>query len=210
MKFQLTTDRLRTALDTLADRDRHLAAALAGVGYPSERRRGAPSYGHLLRVIAGQQLSVKAAATIFARLEGAMGRLAPERLLALSDDELRAIGLSRQKISYARGLSQAVAEGALDPGALAELPDDEVRRRITALKGFGRWSAEMFMLFALGRPDVWPADDLGIQAGVQRIKHLRSRPDRRRTESIGRAWAPHRGAAAIFVWHYHANAPMQE
>ena len=208
MKFQLTNEDLVAALDELAGRDRHIAAGLERVGYPTERRRGSPSYEHFLRIIAGQQLSVKAAATIYGRLEEALEHAPePDRLLALDDERLRAIGLSRQKIGYARGLSEAVLSGELVPAALADLPDDEVIERITRLKGFGRWSAEMFLLFALGRPDVWPADDLGIQAGVQRLKNMRSRPDAKKTEAVGRRWRPYRGAAAIFVWHYHANAP---
>ncbi len=208
-RFQLTRIHLQRALDELAERDGHIAAALERVGYPDERRRGSPSYGHFLRIITGQQLSVKAAATIFGRLESAMGgELSPDALLELDDGRLREIGLSRQKIDYARGLSRAVLAGELDPAGLGALDDEEVIERITALKGFGRWSAEMFLLFALGRPDVWPADDLGIQAGLQRLKNMRARPDRKKTEAIGKRWRPYRGAAAIFVWHYHANAPM--
>jgi len=209
LEFQLTREHLVAALDQLAGRDRHIAAGLEQVGYPAERRHGAPSYEHLLRIIAGQQLSVKAAATIFGRLEAALeGKFDPERLLQISDEELRGLGLSRQKIGYARGLSSAVLEGALIPENLAELPDAEVIARITELKGFGRWSAEMFLLFALGRPDVWPADDLGIQAGLHRLKNMRARPDRSRADRVARRWKPYRGAAAIFVWHYYSNAPM--
>jgi DNA-3-methyladenine glycosylase II len=170
---------------------------------------GEPSYEHFLRIIVGQQLSVKAAATIFGRVEAALERdFRPERLLAMRDEELRALGLSRQKIGYARGLSQAVLEGSLVPAALVDLPDEEVMAQITRLKGFGRWSAEMFLLFSLGRPDVWPADDLAIQAGVHRIKNMRQRPDRTKTDAVARPWRPYRGAAAIFVWHYYSNAPM--
>lgn len=210
VEFQLTQRHLEQALDDLAGRDRHIAAALARVGYPEERRRGEPSYEHFLRIIAGQQLSVKAAATIFGRLEAALdGDFQPERLLGMSDEALRDLGLSRQKVGYARGLSEAVRDGSLVPAALAELPDDEVIEQITRLKGFGRWSAEMFLLFALGRPDVWPADDLGIQAGLHRLRNMRARPDRKRTEAVARPWRPYRGAAAIFVWHYYNNAPLQ-
>ena len=209
LKFQLKKNDLVRALDELAGRDRHIAAALAQVGYPDERRGGEPSYEHFLRIIAGQQLSVKAASTIFGRLETALdGDFQPERVLEMSDEAMRGLGLSRQKIGYVRGLSEAVVEGSLVPAALAELPDDEVIEQITRLKGFGRWSAEMFLLFALGRPDVWPADDLGIQAGLHRLKNMRARPDRKRTDAVARPWRPYRGAAAIFVWHYHSNAPM--
>lgn len=209
VKFQLERRHLEHALDELARRDRHIAAALEQVGYPEERRMGEPSYEHFLRIIAGQQLSVKAAATIFGRLETALeGDFQPERVLGMDDGTLRRLGLSRQKIGYARGLSEAVMDGSLVPAALVELPDEEVIEQITRMKGFGRWSAEMFLLFALGRPDVWPADDLGIQAGLHRLKNMRARPDRKRTDAVARPWRPFRGAAAIFVWHYHSNAPM--
>lgn len=209
MQFQLTDSHLAHALDQIAERDKHVAAALAQVGYPEERRMGEPSFEHFLRIIVGQQLSVKAAATIFGRLETALeGDFRPQRVLAMDDDALRALGLSRQKIGYARGLSRAVLDGTLVPAALAELPDGEVIDQITRLKGFGRWSAEMFLLFSLGRPDVWPADDLAIQAGLHRLKNMRKRPDRRRADAVARPWRPYRGAAAIFIWHYYSNAPM--
>lgn len=209
MNFQLTAGHLESALDEIARRDKHIAAALETVGYPGERRLGEPSYEHFLRIIVGQQLSVKAAATIFGRIETALeGDFRPQRVLDKSDEELRSLGLSRQKISYARGLSEAVLEGSLVPSALARLPDEEVLAQITRLKGFGRWSAEMFLLFSLGRPDVWPADDLAIQAGLHRIKNMRKRPDRKRADAVARAWRPYRGAVAIFVWHYYSNAPM--
>ncbi|MFP4209246.1 MAG: DNA-3-methyladenine glycosylase family protein, partial [Wenzhouxiangella sp.] len=176
-EFRLSRHHLEQALDDIAVRDRDIARALALVGYPDERRRGGPCFEQFLRIIVGQQLSVKAAATIFGRIESALaGQIEPQRVLALSDDELRALGLSRQKIAYARGLAAAVLEGRLVPDALARLADDEVVEHITRLKGFGRWSAEMFLLFSLGRPDVWPADDLAIQAGIQRLKSLPARP----------------------------------
>lgn len=210
MRFQLTTRDLHTALDELAARDRHIAAGLERAGYPKARRRGRPDYESLLRIIVGQQLSVKAAATIYGRLEAALDhRVEPERLLALDDAELRAAGLSRQKITYARGLSEAVRDGKLKPGRFQRMSDADVMAEITELKGFGRWSAEMFLLFALGRPDVWPADDLGIQAGLQRLRNMRARPDRNKTDALGKKWAPHRGAMAIFLWHYYDRVPLQ-
>lgn len=209
MNEQLTRRHLRQALDVLAASDTDLAAALEVVGYPEERRRGAPSFESFLRIIAGQQLSVKAAATIFGRIESALaGDFRPEVFLRLSDDDLRSAGFSRQKIGYARGLCEAVMEGRIDLQGLSALSDEEVIGQITALKGFGRWSAEMVLLFSLGRPDVWPADDLAIQAGVQRLKKLPDRPDRRQTDALAEGWRPHRGAAAIFIWHYYSNVPL--
>jgi len=209
LDFQLTRRHLERALDRLAEKDRHIALALKQAGYPEERRQGEPSFEHLLRILVGQQLSVKAAASIFGRLEKALGgELQPQRVLDLSDEGLRSLGLSRQKIAYARGLSEAVLAGRLVPAALVDKPDEAVVAEITRLKGFGRWSAEMFLLFSLGRPDVWPADDLAIQAGLQRIKKLGDRPDRRQADALAEPWRPDRGAAAIFVWHFYANAPV--
>jgi DNA-3-methyladenine glycosylase II len=209
LKFQLEQRDLEAALGTIALRDTDIARALEQVGYPEERRQGPPSFENLLRVIVGQQLSVKAAATIFGRIRSALdNRFEPAALMVMSDEELRALGLSRPKIRYARGLCEAILEGAFDPAALADLPDAMVVEEITRLTGFGRWSAEMILLFSLGRPDVWPADDLAIQAGVHRLKGLPQRPDRRKTDAIAEPWRPHRGAVAILIWHYYARMPM--
>ena len=208
MRFALTTKDLKDALDELAKRDQHIKAGLKLVGYPEQRRGGKPSYEHLLRIIVGQQLSVKAAQTIYERVAVALGDVAPENYLKKSDDELRTLGLSRQKISYGRGLSEAVQSGALAPKELSRLPDEEVMEILTGLKGFGRWSAEMFLLFSLGRPDVWPADDLGIQAALHKLKNMRKRPDQKKTDAIGKPWRPYRGAAAVFLWHYYNNIPL--
>ena len=207
MNFKLSGRHLKAALDQVAKRDRDVKRGLREVGYPKERRSGGPSYDHLLRIIVGQQISVKAAASVYAKLEAALGRVEPKRFLALSDAELRAQGLSRQKIAYGRGLSEAVAARRLVPKRLATLPDEEVLAAITALNGFGRWSAEMFLLFSLGRPDVWPATDLGIQGGLKKLKNLRVRPSPERADKIALPWRPYRGAMAVFVWHYYAKAP---
>jgi len=209
LKFQLTQGDLESALRIVAKKDPDIARALDKVGYPAERRQGAPSFENLMRIIVGQQLSVKAAATIFGRIQAAFeGQFEPAQVLRISDDEMRALGLSRPKIRYVRGLCDALLDGSLDPAALAEMPDEAVVEQITRLTGFGRWSAEMILLFSLGRPDVWPADDLAIQAGIHRLKGLPERPNRRQTDAIAEAWRPHRGAVAIFIWHYYARTPM--
>lgn len=207
MKFQLGTKDLKVALDKVAKKDADIRKGLKVVGYPAERRTGAPSYEYLLRIIVGQQLSVKAAATIYGRVQTAMGQVIPENFLNKTDEELRAFGLSRQKIAYGRGLSTAVLEG-FDPKSLLKMSDEEVLETITALKGFGRWSAEMFLLFCLGRPDVWPADDLAVQEAVRKLKKLKERPKQKQMDKIAEPWRPHRGAVAIFLWHYYSNAPL--
>lgn len=209
MKFQLTQDDLASALDTIASRDPQIAAALDCVGYPPERRSGEPSFENFLKIIVGQQLSVKAAGTIFGRLRAALDSdFCPSRFLALDDETLRGLGLSRQKIGYARGLASGVTDGSLEPSGLADLSDEAVVEQITRIKGFGRWSAEMVLLFSLGRPDVWPADDLAIRAGLQRLKAMPERPDRRLADALAEPWRPQRSAVAIFLWHYYSNAPL--
>lgn len=209
MEFLLTKAFLAHALDEIARQDRQIAAALDRVGYPSERRSGDPSFENFLKIIVGQQLSVKAAATIFGRVRAALAAdFCPARFLAMDDETLRGLGLSRQKIGYARGLAKAVLEGLLVPAELASLPDAAVIEQITRIKGFGRWSAEMVLLFSLGRPDVWPADDLAIRVGLQQLKNMPERPDRRLADAVAEPWRPHRSAVAIFVWHYYSNAPL--
>ncbi len=207
MKYQLTTKNIKMALDEVAKTDQDIRKALKVVGYPDQRRSGGPSYEHLLRIIVGQQLSVKAAATIYGRVEAAMGEVIPENFLNKSDIELRGFGLSRQKIDYGQCLSRAVLDG-FKPKDLVKKSDEEVLEIITGLRGFGRWSAEMFLMFSLGRLDIWPADDLAIQEGVKRLKGLKERPKPKEMDAIGEIWRPHRGSVAIFIWHYYSNAPM--
>jgi DNA-3-methyladenine glycosylase II len=210
LTFRLTKKDLETALEAIALRDGDIARALEEVGYPDERRQGEPSFENFLKVIVGQQLSVNAAATIFGRIRTALdGRFEPQSVAGMTDEELRALGLSRPKIRYVRGLCDALIDGRFEPSTLTTLPDDQVVEEITRLTGFGRWSAEMVLLFSLGRPDVWPADDLAIRAGLQRLKQLPARPDRQQADRIAEAWRPYRGAVAILIWHYYSNAPLK-
>lgn len=205
--FGLAPARLREALDRLAGRDADIAATLGQHGYPPERRHAA-GFPVLLRIIVGQQLSVKAAATIAGRLERALdGVLAPERFLALGEEELRALGLSRQKILYGRDLSERVLSGALDPHGLGQLDDAAAIAALTAVKGLGVWSAQMYLMFSLGRPDIWPAGDLGVREGLRRIRGLAARPEIGEMEALGTPFAPTRSAAALLCWHVLHNTP---
>ncbi|MCH7805526.1 MAG: DNA-3-methyladenine glycosylase 2 family protein [Proteobacteria bacterium] len=207
MEFRLTTKDLKIALDQVARKDQDIREALKAVGYPKQRRSGAPSFEHLLRIIVGQQLSVKAAATIYGRVEAAMGEIIPENFLDKSDQELRGFGLSRQKIEYGRGLSKAVLDG-FRLKDLIKKSDQEVLEAITALKGFGRWSAEMFLMFSLGRPDIWPAGDLAVQEAVKKLKGLKERPGQKEMDIIAKPWRPHRASVAVFLWHFYSNPPL--
>ena len=203
----LSADQLRDGLDALAAREPRLGAALERVGYPEPRIRP-PGWQTMLRTIVGQQVSVAAAASMWRKLEAALGEtFEPEHLLARDFDELRACGLSRQKQAYARSLCELTVSGAL---CFTSLPadDEEAIALLTKIKGIGRWSAEIYLLFAEGRPDIWPAGDLAVQAGLHRILGLDERPSEKETRALAEGWRPHRGAAAIFTWHCYNNAAL--
>jgi DNA-3-methyladenine glycosylase II len=156
----------------------------------------------LVRAIVGQQLSSKAAATIFGRLRALFpdSQITVDGLQGLDDVTLRGVGLSSQKLAYLRDLSARVVDGRLRLDELDELPDEQVIERLTAVKGFGRWTAEMFLMFRLQRPDVLPVGDLGICTAVQRIYQLRQRPKPKRLIKIGEAWRPYRSIACWYLW----------
>ncbi len=194
---------LAPALDELARRDRHIGAAFDTLGLPP-RRNQPRGFSGLLRIVMAQQLSVHAARAIIGRLDEATG-CEPERLAAASDPDLRALGLSRQKIGYARELATAVTSGSLEFRRLHRMNDDAAIVALTEVKGIGRWTAEIYLLFALGRPDIMPGGDLAVCVAAQRLKRLRSRPDEKRMRKIAEAWRPYRSAAARFLWHYYAH-----
>ncbi|MBA17349.1 MAG: DNA glycosylase [Sphingomonas sp.] len=203
----LTAEQLRTSLDALAGIEPAFASGLARVGYPEPRIRDR-GYATLLRTIVGQQVSVQAAASIWNKVAAAVGDLEnPASIAEATDETLRGAGLSRQKIGYARSLADEVLSGRLD---LASLPadDEEAIAQLIRIKGIGRWSAEIYLLFAEGRPDVWPAGDLAVQIEIGRLLGLDTRPGEKQTRELAERWRPHRGAAAIFAWH-HYKTDMQ-
>ena len=199
----LDNDLLAEGLEALATLDNDVARALAEAGPPALRRRE-PGFEALLGAIVSQQVSKAAAATIWGRLVSAADPSTPQTLLALDEDALRAVGLSRQKAGYARALAEAVMTGMIDLDGLARRPDEDVVAELVRLKGIGRWSAEIYLLFALGRPDAFPADDLALMIGAQRLKRLDARPDCNRLKQIAEAWRPWRGPAALLLWHYYS------
>lgn len=203
----LTADELKTGLDVIAATEPGIARALELAGYPEPRIRPT-GYTTLLRTIVGQQVSVAAAASVWARLEALLGEgLPPRALLAADFEALRGCGLSRQKQGYARSLCELVLAGALDLDALPK-DDEEAIAQLVRIKGIGRWSAEIYLLFAEGRPDIWPAGDLAVQAGLHRILGLNARPSEKEARALAEQWRPHRGAAAIFTWHCYNNAAL--
>ena len=203
----LTTEQLTTAMDALAAREPAFATALERVGYPPPRI-SARGFGTLRRTIIGQQVSTTSAQATYRKLEGIVGSLDdPANIIAATDEQLRAAGLSRQKASYARSLSTLVTSGELD---LANLPEDdeEAIAKLVAVKGIGRWSAEIYLLFAEGRTDIWPAGDLAVQIEIGRLLGHETRPSEKLVRELAEAWRPHRGAAAIFAW-YHYQSDMK-
>jgi len=182
-------------------------AALVGRIGPLDhtaRRRGRPddAYGSLVRTIVGQQLSTKAARTIYARLAALFGDRPPPpaELIATQEETLRGAGLSRQKIGYLRDLATRVHGGELELDALDELSDEEVAEKITTVKGLGRWSADMFLIFYLRRPDVLPVGDLGIRRAVEGTYNLPGLPDEDTLRTLAEPWRPQRTLACLYLW----------
>jgi DNA-3-methyladenine glycosylase II len=206
----LNDTRLASALAELALMDADVAAILPRIGAPAPRVRQ-PGFTTLLRIVTSQQISTRAAAAIWGRLETALGgSVTPGGFATLDEAALRSIGFSARKAEYGRALARAIEDGSLDLEALALAEDEAVIAAISSLKGFGRWSAEIYLLFALGRVDAFPADDLGLQAGFQRLKRLESRPSGKVLRQLVGPWSPWRGAGALFLWHYYGSTTLDE
>jgi DNA-3-methyladenine glycosylase II len=195
-----TTTSIRDHVEALAGREPVFAQVVEKHGVPAPRnsKRGAET---LLRTIVGQQVSVAAARSMWAKLEGAYG--APPELpllLAATDEELRTAGISRQKAGYIRSLAKLVISGELDLDGLPA-DDEEAIALLTKIKGIGRWSAEIYLLFAEGRADVWPAGDLAVQIEIGRLLGLPDKPSEKQLRELAEPWRPYRGAAAVLAWH---------
>ena len=203
----LSEGQLKAGLDAVAEMEPGFAKALEVAGYPEPRIRPR-GYGTLMRTIVGQQVSVAAAASMWRKFEAHAGEdLDPQRVLEADFDTLRACGLSRQKQGYMRSLCELVVNGALDFEALPQ-DDEEAIAQLTQIKGIGRWSAEIYLLFAEGRRDILPAGDLAVQAGLHKLLGLDARPSEKATRDMAEKWRPHRGATAIFTWHCYNNPAL--
>jgi DNA-3-methyladenine glycosylase II len=202
------------ALDELRSADEVIAGLIDDFGSPDEvlRRRGrrpGDAYGALLRSIVGQQLSTKAARTIYERLTELFGGRAPTpaELLEADPESIRGAGLSRPKVAYLRDLAEHVEDGELELDRLSELPDEEVSAQLTAIKGLGQWTVDMFLIFHLGRPDVLPVGDLGIRRAVQVNYGLEELPKPAELEAIAEPWRPYRSLASLYLWTSLDNRP---
>jgi DNA-3-methyladenine glycosylase II len=195
-----TAQSLHASLDELASREKAFAAVIDTHGKP-DPRQSEPGVETLLRTIVGQQVSVAAARSMWNKLVAKYGEPVDlERLLEASDEELREAGLSRQKAGYARSLAGLVRSGELDLGKLPA-DDEEAIALLTKIKGIGRWSAEIYLLFAEGRSDVWPAGDLAVQVQIGKLLGYDEKLSEKQLRELGEAWRPHRGAAAVLAWH---------
>jgi DNA-3-methyladenine glycosylase II len=202
-----TKSSIRKHVEELAVREPAFAGVIDRHGMPGPRN-SEPGAQTLLRTIVGQQVSVAAARSMWAKLEAAFGSPPDlQRLLAAGDEDLRAAGMSRQKAGYIRSLAELVISGDLD---LAKLPqdDEEAIALLTRIKGIGRWSAEIYLLFAEGRPDVFPAGDLAVLVELGRLMGLKDKPSEKQLREMAEAWRPYRGAAAILAWHSYNSAVL--
>ena len=200
-----TSESLATSLKALAEREQAFARVLDSHGHP-EPRASEPGVETLLRTIVGQQVSVAAVRSMWNKLVARFGQPVDlKKLLDASDEEMREAGMSRQKAGYLRSLAGLVLSGELD---LARLPEDdeEAIAQLIKIKGIGRWSAEIYLLFAEGRHDVWPAGDLAVQIEIGKLMGLDGKPTEKQLRELAEKWRPHRGAAAVLAWHSY-NAP---
>jgi DNA-3-methyladenine glycosylase II len=206
MAFQLTADTLAEGVAELARRDPHLAAVVARHGAPPLWDRP-PGFGTLVQIILEQQISLSAGRAAYLRLERLAGGVMPERVAALSEADLRGAGLTRQKSAYIRDIARAIVAGDFDPDGLASLDDEEARAALIKLRGVGTWTADIYLLMALGRADIWPSGDLALVAAMREVKRLRSLPSLDRIGRITRAWSPWRAVAARVLWHHYLSTP---
>ena len=194
------------AATELALRDPALASIVERHGVPEFWARD-PGLPTLVLLILEQQVSLASARAAYDRLVGRLGGLTTAGILASTDEELRADGFSRQKARYVRALATAIEDRSLDLDAIGSLDDDDVRRALVALPGIGPWTAEVYLLSALRRPDTWPVGDIALQEAARRALRLDARPAPEELERIGEAWRPHRASAARLLWHLYLSEP---
>ena len=200
----LTAGSFRRGLRALGERDPDLRRVVRSLGAPPMWAR-APGFPTLIHIILEQQVSLASAQAAFTRLLERASPLTPRRLLALDDVTLKSVGFSRQKTAYARQLARAIRDGRLDLAALSSLDETGVRSHLMAIKGIGRWSADIYLLMALRRPDIWPVGDLALASAAQRVKRTAGRPTPDELERLGARWRPWRAIAARILWHYYLS-----
>ncbi len=192
------------AISILVERDSDLARVVTRYGEPTPWERE-PGFASLVRIILGQQVSMASAQATFERLENLIQEVNPQKLLQLTDQELKSVGFSRQKTLYARELATAVVSKQLDLPQLEQLDDLAIRQKLVKIKGIGDWTVDMYLMTVLKRLDVFPSKDLAVAIAVKEIKQLDTRPKPQELEEIALAWQPYRAVATTILWHYYLN-----
>ena len=200
----LTPTRLAEACAQLSARDPHLRRIQQKLGTPPLWERD-PGFPTLVHIILEQQVSLASARAAFNKLQAAAGSLTPETFLRFDDAQLKEIGFSRQKAGYCRGLAQSLRDGEIRLDELASLEDESARAALLKVKGIGPWSANIYLLLALLRPDIWPSGDLALEVAWQKLQHLERRPSSAELAEIAAQWSPWRAAAARLLWHYYLS-----
>ncbi len=198
--------KIRRHLDALARLDPDLRLGLKQVRYPPPRIRK-QGFETFFNTIVSQQISTDAATAIMRRVDKLLPDLNPETLLRLPAGALRAAGLSARKVEYAEGMARAIVENRFDVSSLPELEDKAAIETITTLKGFGVWSAEIYLMFSLQRSDIFPAGDLALRVALQKLKGYGERLNEKQAREVVEPWAPYRSAGSLFLWHYYRGAP---
>ncbi len=210
MKRLTTQKELVTALENLARQDKDMARAYQQYGAP-QMRKSQGGFAGLAYILIGQQVSTKAALTIRDRFYAALdNEITAENFLNLRQSKIGKIGLSRQKQSYITGVAEAIVAGTLNFNKLARADDETVRDTLSALKGIGPWSVDIFLMFSMRRADIMPIGDLGLQEGCRRVKRLRARPTPEKLDKIAQKWAPYRTAASLLLWHYYDKSRQED
>ncbi len=198
---------IQDAMAYLAKADPDIARALPLVGAPAPRERD-KGFATFFSTIVSQQLSVEAARAIMGRVNTLLPELHAKAVMDAEGQALRDAGLSWRKIEYAKGLAEAELAGTFSADGLEHLSDEEVITAITALRGFGRWSAEIYLMFSLKRPDVFPADDLALRVALGRLKGMENKPTPKQARQMVEHWAPWRSVGSLFLWHYYRGEPL--
>lgn len=194
----------RQALHVLKDRDPDLGGILETLGPPPLWKRD-PGFSTLVQIILEQQVSLASARAAFQKLMQTVPVLTPEEFLKLDLKTLKQVGFSRQKAHYCRHLAESIISGSLNLEGLRKMDDDQARAELIRIKGIGRWTADIYLLVALRRPDIWPVGDLALTAAVQQVKGLKTRPSLQELETLSLTWEPWRAVAARIFWHHYLN-----
>lgn len=208
MDNKFTSDSFHSFCDKLIATDPDLAAIFNAYGYPPFWNRP-NTFETLVHIILEQQVSLASALSALNKLKERLRELTPARLLLLTDEEMRACYVSRQKNSYLKYLAEAIVSGQLNMEALQDMPDDEVRARLTALKGIGNWTADIYLIFVLQHPDVFPIGDLAAVNALKRVKNLPADSTKEQVLEVAAQWQPYRTIATMLLWHYYLSAPKK-